>query len=238
MKKLLGVNVDHVASVRQLRKGALPDPVEAALVCAKAGADSIVAHLREDRRHIREQDMTALKKRLCVPLNMEMSIADDIVAFACKLKPFQATLVPERRQELTTEGGLDVLGNTKKIRRAAERLKRRGIKVSLFIDPDTEQINAALKTGADRIELHTGEYANAVTAAERKRRLTELTAAAWYGKVQGLRVFAGHGLDYQNTQAVAAIPQVEEFNIGYSIISRALYTGLASAVKEMKRLIR
>jgi pyridoxine 5-phosphate synthase len=238
MKKLLGVNIDHVASVRELRKGALPDPVEAALACSAAGADSIVAHLREDRRHIREQDMLALKKKLRVPLNMEMSAAAEIVDFACRLRPFQATLVPERRRELTTEGGLDVAGNLSRVAAAVARLKKRGIKVSLFIDPSEQQINAAAKAGAGMIELHTGEYANASGAAGRKRRLVELTGAAFYASLQGLRVFAGHGLDYRNIGAVAAIPQIEEFNIGYSIVSRALYVGLAGAVREMKYLIR
>jgi pyridoxine 5-phosphate synthase len=237
MKKLLGVNIDHVASVRQLRRGVFPDPVEAAFVCEKAGADSIVAHLREDRRHIREEDMLALKKKLGVPLNMEMSIARDIVNFACRLKPFQATLVPERRQELTTEGGLDVAGNLRKVREAVGRLQQKKIKVSLFIDPSDEQIDAAVKAGVDRMELHTGEYANAVAIAERKRRLVQVKHAAEYGCSRGLRVFAGHGLDYLNIRPVAAFAQIEEFNIGYSIISRALYVGLAAAVREMKKLL-
>lgn len=237
MRHLLGVNVDHIASVRQLRKGALPDPVDAALICQKAGADSVVAHLREDRRHIREEDLRGLKKRLRIPLNMEMSVATDIVDFCCALKPFQATLVPERRQELTTEGGLDVAGNLSRIGKAVTRIQKRGIYVSLFIDPSREQIDAATYTGADRIELHTGEYANAATAAERKKRLAELASGARYAAIRGLRVFCGHGLDYANVRAVAAIPQMEEFNIGYSIISRALYTGLENAVKEMKGLL-
>jgi pyridoxine 5-phosphate synthase len=237
MKKLLGVNVDHVASVRQLRKGRFPDPVEAALICEKNGADSIVAHLREDRRHINERDMLSLKKKLSVPLNMEMSIAGDIVDFACSLKPFQATLVPEHRQELTTEGGLDVAGNIRTIRQASERLKKRNIRVSLFIDPLPAQIDAAIATGVDRIELHTGSYADAATAGGRKRRCAELIAAAAYAHRKGLHVFCGHGLDYRNVSAIAAIPQLEEFNIGYSIISRALYVGLAAAVKEMKRIL-
>ncbi len=237
MKKLLGVNIDHVASLRQLRKGEYPDPVEAALVCVNAGADSIVAHLREDRRHINERDMLALKKKLPVPLNMEMGAAPSIIDFCCRLRPDQSTLVPEQRQELTTEGGLDVAGNLAKITRAVERMQKKGIKVSLFIDPITDQINAAVKTGVDRIELHTGEYANAMTAAGRARRLTELTAAAYYASLQGLRVFCGHGLDYRNIEPVAAIPQMEEFNIGYSIICRSLYVGLSAAVKEMKTLI-
>jgi pyridoxine 5-phosphate synthase len=237
MKRLLGVNIDHVASVRQLRKGETPDPLDGAFEAVKGGADSIVAHLREDRRHINEKDMSRLKKLLPVPLNMEMSIAPDIVDFCCRLRPAQSTLVPERREELTTEGGLDVAGNLKKVSSAVEKIQRKGIPVSLFIDPSTEQINAAVKSGVDRIELHTGEYSNALTAAQRARRLTELTAAAYYASLQGLRVYAGHGLDYRNIGPVAAIPQMEEFNIGYSIICRALYVGLASAVKEMHTLI-
>jgi len=237
MKHLLGVNVDHIASVRQLRKGGLPDPVEAALICQKAGADSVVAHLREDRRHIREEDLRGMKKKLRIPLNMEMSIAPDIVDFCCALKPFQSTLVPERRQELTTEGGLDVAGNLARIGTAVARIQKKGIHVSLFIDPAREQIDAAAHTGADRIELHTGEYANATTAAEREKRLAELASGARYAAIRGLRVFCGHGLDYTNVRAVAKLPRMEEFNIGYSIISRALYVGLDKAVREMKGLL-
>lgn len=236
MKKLLGVNIDHIASVRQLRQGALPDPLDAARICEQAGADSIVAHLREDRRHIREQDMLALKKKLRIPLNMEMSIARDIVDFACALKPYQATLVPERRQELTTEGGLDVAGNLARVKAAVKRLRDRGIKVSLFIAPDKIQIDAAKAAGVDRIELHTGEYSNAA-AKQKGRQLKKLSSAAIYASGLGIHVFAGHGLDYDNIAPVLRISQIEEFNIGYSIICRSLYTGLSAAVKEMRKLI-
>lgn len=237
MKKLLGVNVDHIASVRQLRKGILPDPAAAALICQESGADSIVAHLREDRRHIREQDLLAMKKKLRIPLNMEMSIAEDIVEFACRLKPYQSTLVPERRQELTTEGGLDVAGRTDRIKSVAAKLRKNGIRVSLFIDPDERQIRAAAEADVDRIEFHTGEYANAKTAAERRKQLAKIKNAAMFAQPLGIHVFAGHGLDYINTKAVASIPLIEEFNIGYSIICRALEVGLASAVREMADLI-
>ena len=237
MRHLLGVNIDHIASVRQLRKGSLPDPVEAALICQKAGADSIVAHLREDRRHIREDDLRRLKRKLRIPLNMEMSIAPDIVAFACALRPYQATLVPERRQELTTEGGLDVVENTVRISRAVARLRKKGIQVSLFVDPVEAQIDAAAETGVDCVELHTGEYANGSTAPQRRKQLAKLAAGARSAEARGLRVFCGHGLAYDNIKPVARIPQMEEFNIGYSIITRALYVGLEKAVREIRELL-
>lgn len=233
----LGVNIDHVASIRELRKGNEPDPVLAALVSESAGAESIVVHLREDRRHIKERDLFILRNVLKVKFNLEMSVAKDIVDIACKVKPDQATLVPERRQELTTEGGLDVALNLKKIKDVVSRLKKSGIEVSLFIDPDKRQINAAKKTKVKMIELHTGRYAEAKSKAEVKESLKEIEAATKYAKSKGLTVNAGHGLDYRNVGSIAEIKGIKELNIGYSIISRAVFAGLDKAVREMKHLI-
>jgi len=233
----LGVNIDHIASIRELRKGNEPDPVLAALVSESAGAESIVVHLREDRRHIKERDLFILRNVLKVKFNLEMSVAKDIVDIACKLKPDQATLVPERRQELTTEGGLDVALNLKKIKDVVSRLKKSGIEVSLFIDPDKRQINAAKKTKVKMIELHTGRYAEAKSKAEVKESLKEIEAATKYAKCKGLTVNAGHGLDYRNVGSIAEIKGIKELNIGYSIISRAVFAGLDKAVREMKHLI-
>ncbi len=233
----LGVNIDHVATLREVRHGIEPEPVFAALVCQAAGADSIVAHLREDRRHIKERDLYILKEVVKTKLNLEMSVAKGIVDIACKLKPDQATLVPEKRQELTTEGGLDVASNLKKIEGAVRRLEKAGIEVSLFIDPDRRQIDAAKKIAAGIIELHTGRYADAKDQKERNKYFNELESAARYAKGAGLTVAAGHGLNYYNAARVATIPQIEEFNIGYSIICRAVMVGLDQAVKEMKKLV-
>jgi pyridoxine 5-phosphate synthase len=235
---LLGVNIDHIASVRQLRLGISPDPAEAALVCERAGADSIVAHLREDRRHINEKDLCRIKKTLTKKLNLEMSIANDIVDFACRLKPDQATLVPERRQELTTEGGLDVIRFSRRIENVIRRLEEKNIAVSLFIAPDKKQIRRAFDVGARRIEIHTGEYANAASGPARKEQLRIIAEATDFARENGIHVFAGHGLDYSNVGAVREIEAIEEYNIGYSIICRALFTGLAGAVRQMKRLVR
>jgi len=233
----LGVNIDHVATLREVRHGKEPDLIQAALLCEKAGADSIVVHLREDRRHIQEKDLYLLKKNIKAGLNLEMSINPDIVKIACKLKPDQATLVPERRLELTTEGGLDVVSNFKKIKHACGKLNDKGIPVSLFIDPDKKQIDAAEKLGVKRIELHTGRYANAQKDSELKIHLKELKTAAIYAARKGLHVFAGHGLDYKNTKAIARIKLIEEFNIGYSIVCRSVIVGLEEAVRQMKKLL-
>lgn len=233
----LGVNIDHVATLRQARRGIEPEPAFAALIVQAAGADSIVAHLREDRRHIRERDLRILKEVVKIKLNLEMSVAGDIVEFACKLKPGQATLVPEKREELTTEGGLDAVSGFKRISKVADRLEKNGIGVSLFIDPDKRQILAAKKCGARMIELHTGSYAAAAGEKNQDKRLEELKMAARFAKDNGLSVFAGHGLDYYNVKRIAAIEEIEELNIGYSIISRAVIVGLERAVKEMKALI-
>lgn len=234
----LGINIDHVATLRQARRGIAPEPVLAALTCEAAGCDSIVAHLREDRRHINDQDVINLRRSVRTRFNLEMSIAPEIVSVACRVKPDQATLVPERRQELTTEGGLDVAGHLAKIKSAAAKLKKSGIEVSLFIDPETKQIDAAVKSGARMIELHTGSYAEAKRCAERIKQLRQIEKAVVYARCRGLIVNAGHGLDYDNVLAIARIKGIEELNIGYSVICRALFCGLAQAVKEMRELLR
>ena len=234
----LGVNVDHVATVREARKTTEPDPVEAALLCEKAGCDSIVAHLRVDRRHINDDDLHRLRKLAKTRLNLEMSIADEIVKIACEVKPDQATLVPEKRQEITTEGGLDVVGGSKDIRRAIDRLKAQGIEVSLFIDPVKSQIEESKRIGADIVEIHTGTYANSSTDTEAAKHLKELSEAARIAKNIGLKVAAGHGLTYENVKPVVAIEGIEELNIGHSIISRSIFAGIGPAVKEMVELIR
>lgn len=234
----LGVNIDHVATLRQARRGILPDPVYAAYLCEKAGADSIVAHLREDRRHIQDKDIRLLRSNIKTNLNLEMSIAPKIVKIACKIKPYQATLVPEKREELTTEGGLDVAANSTKISSVIKKLSRRGIRVSLFIDPEKKQIDAAKKIGAEIIELHTGRYAEAKNNQDKKLLFNKIRSCVDYARSNGLTVNAGHGLDYANAKAIADIQGVEELNIGYSIICKSLYVGLFKAVKEMKELIK
>ena len=234
----LGVNIDHVATLRQARRGLVPDPVETALVCERAGASSIVCHLREDRRHIQDIDVRRLKEELNVPLNLEMSIAKDIVAVALAIRPNQVTLVPERRQELTTEGGLDVASLLTRLRILIRAFHARGIEVSLFVGPTEKQIVAARDSGARIVELHTGCYANANTSRRRACELDALKRAARFGRELGLLVAAGHGLDYDNVSAVVKIPEIEELNIGFSIISRALSIGLDRAVSEMVGLMR
>ena len=234
----LGVNIDHVATLRQARGGSEPDVIRAALACEAAGADSIVAHLREDRRHINDNDLRNLRAFVKTKLNLEMSVAPEIVRIACSLRPDQATLVPERRQELTTEGGLDTRKNFKRVKKTVSELEAHKIDVSLFIDPDKIQIAAALDTGARMIELHTGRYANAKGSSERRKYLLEIRDAASYAKSMGLVVNAGHGLDYQNVLSIARIDEIGELNIGHSIISRAVFAGLAQAVKEMAALMR
>jgi pyridoxine 5-phosphate synthase len=233
----LGVNIDHVATIREARKTYEPSPVEAAKECVKAGCDSIVCHLREDRRHIRDADVVHLRK-VIDNLNLEMSIAKDIVDFACKVRPNQATLVPEKRQEVTTEGGLDVKRNEARIRQVVARLCRSGIAVSLFINPSREQIDASVRVGARIIEFHTGEYANAESANAIKRQLDILKRAVAYASEKGLKVNAGHGLNYKNVRTVAKIKGINELNIGHSIVSRAVFTGIGRAVKDMIGTIR
>lgn len=234
----LGVNIDHIASIREIRKGLEPEPVYAAFICEAAGADSIVVHLREDRRHIKDRDLYLLKEIIKTKLNLEMSTASEIVNIACKVKPQQATLVPERRKEITTEGGLDVAGNLKKVAGAINKLKKHNIAVSLFIDPIKSQIDASTKLGVEMIELHTGRYADAKTKSSKRLCLIELERAARYGYQKGLIVNAGHGLDYYNVKSVARIPHIEELNIGYSVVCRAALVGLDRAVREMKALIK
>lgn len=229
----LGVNVDHVATLRQARRGEVPSPARAAIVAQKAGCDSIVCHLREDRRHIQDADLPSLKRLLKIPLNLEMAAHPEIVQIACRIKPDQATLVPERRQELTTEGGLNLRRRDLFLRRAIDRLRSAGIRVSLFIDPDPVRIQMAARWGVPMIELHTGAY-----AAGRPGELKRLQEAVKQGRQHGLIVAAGHGLNYRNTPAVARIPKIEELNIGFSIVARAIEVGFEKAVKEMAELIR
>ncbi len=233
----LGVNVDHVATLRQARGGKNPDPVAAALVCQKAGAHAIVMHLREDRRHIQELDLFRAKEALRIKLNLEMSVAPEIIRIARRLVPTQATLVPEKRQERTTESGLDVLKNADAVRRCIDQLKEKKIEVSLFIDPDLRQLEKSKRLGADAVEFHTGTYADAPSPERTKKELKRLAVAVQAASRMGITAHAGHGLDYENVRAVAAIGGLDEFNIGYSIVTRAVWTGLESAVKEMRALV-
>lgn len=234
----LGVNIDHVASVRQLRGAQEPQPVIAALLCLDSGADSIVVHLREDRRHINDNDLKIIRKVIRKRLNLEMSVNKEIVDIACKIRPDQATLVPEKRREVTTEGGLDVANNLSKVKNAVIKLGRSGIEVSLFIDPSFRQIDASVKSGVRMIELHTGRYADAKNRKEEDKYFRELERAVKYACAKGLVVNAGHGLDYYNAGRVARIKGIAELNIGYAIVCRAVLTGLAQAVREMKDLIK
>lgn len=234
---LLGVNIDHVATLRQARGTRYPDPIEAVYASENGGADGITVHLREDRRHIQERDVELIKQVLLTRLNLEMAVTDWMLGFAEKIKPEHVCLVPEKREELTTEGGLDVIGQEAKIKAATTRLKQNGSEVSLFIDPDEKQIEAAVRCGAPVIEIHTGEYADAKTEAERKQELHRIITATEFAHQAGLIVNAGHGLNYQNVQDIARIPQINELNIGHGIIARAIFMGLEPAVREMKRLM-
>ena len=231
----LGVNIDHVATVRQARLAQEPDPVAAALLAEEAGAWGITAHLREDRRHIQDRDLRELARRVR-RLNMEMAVTDEMVRIACELKPRSSCLVPEKRQELTTEGGLDVTGAEARIRRAVQTLHDAGILVSLFIDPDFAQIEAAAACGAEYVELHTGAYANAAGAA-RRQELARLIRGAEHAQSCGLKVNAGHGIDYENIAGILEVPHLHELNIGHSIIGRAIMVGLPQAVREMLALM-
>lgn len=234
----LGVNIDHIATLRQARRGIEPEPVLAAKACEKAGADSIVVHLREDRRHINDSDVCLLRQTVRTKLNLEMSASEKIVEIACRVRPDQSTLVPEKREELTTEGGLDVVGNPEKIKAAVKRLSSCGIEVSLFIDPDKKQIKAAKDVGVGMIELHTGRYADAKSKIDQDKYFIEIKNSAKLGSSLGLIVNAGHGLNYNNVQRIAKLKEIEELNIGYSIICRSVFVGLERAVKEMKALIK
>jgi len=233
MQLELGVNIDHVATLRQQRGTRYPDPVHAALIAEQAGADNITLHLREDRRHIQERDVRALRGLLATRMNLEMAATESMLAFACQMQPADCCLVPERRAELTTEGGLDVRSGQDTIRAACERLRAAGVRVALFIDPDEAQIDAAADTGAAVIELHTGEYAEA-SGARQVQELERLRRAARHGIERRLEVHAGHGLNYRNVGAVAAISEITELNIGHAIIAQAVFEGLAAAVREMR----
>jgi pyridoxine 5-phosphate synthase len=234
----LGVNIDHVATVRQARRAAEPDPVAAAVLALLGGADGITIHLREDRRHIQDRDVPLLRQVVTRRLNLEMAAVDAIVDLACAVKPDEATLVPERREELTTEGGLDVVTHQKVVSKAVQRLTAAGIEVSLFIDPDALQIETAKLLGARAVEIQTARYSEARTEAAYQHELRALTEAAAYARDHGLHVHLGHGLTYCNVQAVARIPSVEELNIGHSIIARAVLVGMERAVREMKQAIQ
>jgi pyridoxine 5-phosphate synthase len=234
----LGVNIDHVATVRQARRAAEPDPVAAAVLALLGGADGITVHLREDRRHIQDRDVRLLRQVVTSRLNLELSVAGEIVRIACEVKPDEATLVPERREELTTEGGLDVVTHQQAVRSAMQQLGKHGIEVSLFIDPDTRQIELARVLGAKAVEIQTARYSEARTPADRQRELEALRTAAEVAHQLGLHVHLGHGLNYENVRHVVRLPSVEELNIGHSIVSRAVLVGMERAVREMKEAMR
>ena len=235
---LLGVNIDHVATLRQARRTRYPDPVNAALAAEQAGADGITLHLREDRRHIQERDVALLKEVLLTRMNLEMAVTEEMLGIAERYRPEDCCLVPERREELTTEGGLDVDGQRARLREACARLAEAGVRVSLFVDPDPRQIEAAAAVGAPVIEIHTGHYAEARGREARARELARIAEAVRLGLEAGLQVNAGHGLSYENVKPVAALEGIAELNIGHAIIARAVLTGLGEAVREMKRLMR
>ncbi len=232
----LGVNIDHVATLRQVRGTRYPRPAEAARVAEQAGADSITVHLREDRRHIQDHDLDEINEVMRTHMNLEMAVTDEMIAIARRVAPSDVCLVPEKREELTTEGGLDVAGQTDKVRAACDALGEAGIRVSLFIDPDREQLDAARAVGAPVVELHTGGYADS-DGDERAAELARIVDAAAYGHGKGLVINAGHGLHYENVKPIASIEQVVELNIGHAIVARAVFDGLATAVGEMKRLM-
>jgi pyridoxine 5-phosphate synthase len=232
----LYINIDHVATLREARRTDEPDPVRAAELCEAAGADGITVHLREDRRHIQDRDVERLATRVRTVLNLELATSGDVLALACRLRPYQATLVPERREEITTEGGLDLARADPRVAESIDRLKGAGCRVSLFVDPTAENLERSRDLGVTAVELHTGRYAH--TWRESSVALEEVAAAARLGRRLGLAVHAGHGLTYVNVQPVAAIPEIEELNIGHSVMSRAILTGMEEAVREMGRLVR
>lgn len=238
MSIYLGVNIDHIATLRQARGTRYPDPIQAAIEAEQAGADSITLHLREDRRHIQDRDVILLKDILQTKMNLEMAVTEEMLGIACELQPADCCLVPESREELTTEGGLEVAGQMPRIKAACERLANAGITVSLFIDPDTQQIEAAADCGAPVVELHTGRYAEATDAKTQQHELNIIRKAASHAHGLGMQVNAGHGLHYHNTEAIAAIPELVELNIGHAIIARSMFTGLKLAVSDMKQLMR
>jgi len=235
---LLGVNIDHVATLRQARGTAYPEPLQAALVAEQAGADGITAHLREDRRHIQDRDIQLLKSMLHTRLNLEMAVTDEMIDIACQTRPFACCLVPEKRQELTTEGGLDVAGDLNRMKAACSQLNNAEIEVSFFIDPEVDQIDAAFEAGAPVIELHTGRYADADSVSVQMQELERIQQAAEYAAKKGLQVNAGHGLHYHNVDAICRIPQIVELNIGHAIIARAVISGLDRAVRDLKQIMQ
>ncbi len=233
----LGVNIDHVATLRNARGTVYPDPVEAALLAEEAGADCITLHLREDRRHIKDADVEAIRSQLRTRMNLESAVTREMIDFACRIKPQDVCLVPERRNEVTTEGGLDVVRYFADVQAAVRQLQAEGIRVSLFIDADNEQIRAAAETGAPVIEIHTGRYADAQTESDQQQQLERVQAGVLEGVKQGLKVNAGHGLHYTNVQAIAAIPEIAELNIGHAIVAQAIFDGWKNAIKEMKAIM-
>ncbi|MCI1677263.1 MAG: pyridoxine 5'-phosphate synthase [Ewingella americana] len=235
---LLGINIDHIATLRNARGTAYPDPVQAAFIAEQAGADGITVHLREDRRHITDRDVRLLRQTIQTRMNLEMAVTDEMIGIACETQPHFCCLVPEKREEVTTEGGLDVAGQIDKMTVAVSRLSEAGILVSLFIDADFRQIDAAVAVGAPYIEIHTGAYADAKTDIERLAELERIKKGATYAASKGLKVNAGHGLTYHNVLPIAALPEMHELNIGHAIIGQAVIDGLASAVREMKLLMR
>ena len=234
---LLGVNIDHVATLRQARGTRYPDPVQAAIMAEQAGADSVTLHLREDRRHIQERDVVMLRDILQTRMNLEMAVTAEMLTIAERIRPQDCCLVPERREELTTEGGLDVAGQVERIKAACERLEAAGVRVSLFIDADPVQVAAAAEAGAPCIEIHTGHYADAADTRSQRAELGRIVEAVRAAVDAGLRVHAGHGLHYHNVRAIASLADIRELNIGHAIVARALFTGLGAAVAEMKRLM-
>ncbi len=235
---LLGVNIDHIATVRQARGTRYPDPVQAAIEAEQAGADGITVHLREDRRHIQDRDVEILKDVLQTRMNLEMAVTDEMIGIAERIKPAHCCLVPEKREELTTEGGLDVVGQRDKVENACKRLADAGIEVSLFIDADQQQIEMSAEVGAPAIEIHTGHFADCENNVDADKELKRIVLGVEQGIDAGLIVNAGHGLHYHNVEVVAAIPQINELNIGHALIARAMFTGLPEAVREMKRIMR
>ncbi|WGL96328.1 pyridoxine 5'-phosphate synthase [Arsenophonus nasoniae] len=235
---LLGVNIDHVATVRNARGTQYPDPVHAAFLAEQAGADGITVHLREDRRHITDRDVQLLRQTLQTRMNLEMAITDEMVNFACLIKPQFCCLVPERREEVTTEGGLDVFGQQALVATAVKQLAKAGITVSLFIDPNDKQIDAAVEIGAPFIEIHTGAYANAKSQLKQEEEFKRIKQAVSHAIAKNLKVNAGHGLTYHNVQPIAQLPDIYELNIGHAIIGRALFSGMAAAVSDMKKILR
>lgn len=236
-RKRLGVNIDHVATLRQARRGQAPEPAAAAAIAELSGADGITVHLREDRRHIQDRDLEVLKQVVSTRINLEMAATGEMTRIACGFKPYSSTLVPEKREEITTEGGLDVLRRREAMARTVARLRDAGIVVSMFIDPELPQVRASRQAGADAIELHTGAFCEAFRTGKYEAELAKIRAAAAYGASVGLKVFAGHGLDVRNILPVLEIPGIEEFNIGHSIIARAVFLGLPAAVKEIADLV-